>query len=93
MKVRDFIEAERYFHKDRKERRKEVSLKDFIKLSGRPEEVRRVAEIPEERGQRTYELVGQAFCSTEDGLPIPRRPSVDVGLYQRYHEGCCSDEW
>jgi len=32
MKVRDFIEAERYFHKDRKEKKKEVSLKDFIKF-------------------------------------------------------------
>lgn len=32
MKVRDFIEAERYFHKDRKEKKKEVTLKDFIKF-------------------------------------------------------------
>jgi len=32
MKVRDFIEAERYFHKDRKEKKKDISLKDFIKF-------------------------------------------------------------
>lgn len=32
MKVRDFIEAERFFCKDRKEKKKDVTLKDFIKF-------------------------------------------------------------